>query len=1852
MKNINRKTLIIISVVILMVVGLFCRHPKADKVSDEAMFSDYITAYTSGIVSKTSAIKIRLTDQMVEKIKPAQNKVKDVFGFNPSIDGDAKWADNNTIEFVPKKHLDSDKEYNVEFYLNKLAEVPRELRTFNFSFQTIRQNIDLTIRQVVAQTSNDLKQQKIIGSIRTADYIETSQLQKVLSVSGANKHLKISWRSGVDGTEHHFEVDSIPRLDNKYNVVIKLEGSELNVPKTDVKEIEIPAYGHFAFTSSRIVHQPEQYLELQFSDPLKENQNLSGLINIKNTYNEKFVIEGNLIKVYPKSRLAGKYTVGIYPGIKNIEGFSLKKELETTILFEELKPAVRLACKGTILPSGDKGLIFPFEAVNLKAVDVTIIRIYESQVTQFLQVNNMSGSYQLRRVAKPVLFKTVDLSKSDIVDFGQWNRFTLDLNEMLKAEPGAIYRVTIGFRNQHSLYNCGEKESKDELTKIDEPTEIEDDQDVSGWDGIEDYYNDYYYYGSGYWENRDNPCHKAYYGKRRAVHQNIMSTNIGLIAKRGNDGSVTVVVNNILTTEPMSGVNVKLISYQNQTIDTKTTSAEGIVEFKKAKDAYFAVAEQGKQKGYLKMNDGGSLSLSHFDVSGVAVKKGIKGFIYGERGVWRPGDSVFVTFILQEDAEPLPDNHPIVFELKNPEYQIVKREVKKKNKLGFYSFNFKTKDEAPTGNWGLTVNVGGSSFYKKLKIETVKPNRLKIKFDFDKDYLVRNEQLNANMNVKWLHGANAGDLKARVEMVLNAVSTRFDKYKDYVFDDPTKKFYSEYNTFFKGKLDNQGNTTITGKMKGQKSAPGKLKATFITKVFEKSGDFSVDQFSVPYYPYESFVGLKLPKGDKARGMLMTDTTHNVEMVIVDAEGNRIKEKHLIEMEFYKLSWRWWWDKSANDLSSYSYNRYNQKIKKENIYSKNGIAKWNLKINYPDWGRYLVRAHDLSSGHSTAKIIYIDWPGWAGRQRKDFGGGASVLTFNTDKTKYTAGEKIKLNIPTSQGGRALVSVENGTKVIDNFWVETKDGETEFSFFSTLDMTPNVYINVTLLQPHSQTQNDLPIRLYGVVPVTVENQGTHLTPELDMPDELESESEIEISVSEKDDKEMTYTLAIVDEGLLDLTRFKTPKPWNSFYAKEALGVKSWDVYDDVIGAFGDKIESLLAIGGDAELEGKESKKAKRFKPMVKFLGPFHLSGGKHTHKIKLPKYIGSVRTMVVAGHNKCYGSTEKTTPVTKPLMLLGTLPRVLGPGEKVKLPVTIFAMDDKIDDVKIEIVPNELFTVEGDKEKNVAFEKTGEKMVEFDLIVKENIGIGKVKIKAKAGRFTADYEIELDVRNPNPMVTNVVSEVVQGGKSWQTDYIPVGIEGTNKAFIEVSSVPPMNLEKRLKFLIRYPHGCIEQTTSSVFPQLYLADLLELDYDKKKMIDENIKAGIDRISNFQIFNGGFGYWPGSSNVSEWGTNYAGHFLLEAKRKGYSVAYDVLRKWIKYQKQKASSWIDDGSHSQFTQAYRLYTLALADKAEKGAMNRLKEKSKLTTSTKWRLAAAYVIAGKKKIAEKMVENLTTTIPEYNELDYTFGSNIRDIAMILETLTLLDDNKQAFLILKQIAEKMASKRWYSTQTTAYSLIAIAGYLKKNAGADGLKYSYKPVSGEEVDITSKKSIAVNEISVGVESGSISVNNNGSGALYVRLVTEGKPAVGDQTDAAEGVKIDVKYKLMDGTLISPEKVSQGTDFMAEVSIKNTSTSIHYRQMALNQIFPSGWEILNPRMLNYGSVAKASTPNYQDFRDDRVYTYFHLNKGQTKTFKVLLNASYAGKYYLPSVSTEAMYDATINARKHGMWVEVVQQ
>lgn len=1844
----KRHVLPFISLLIFSLVTFGCKKKKFKSIDPE--FISYVSSYTSGLISSQSSIKIQLVKANNE-ITPG-DEAKNLFSFHPKIKGKATWLTHRIIEFTPNQPLKSGTIYEVNFNLSKLQKVPKAFENFSYNFQVIPQFVDVQLKSVTAE-DDQLTLQKITGTIETADVISEEQLSKIFSAQLSKKEYPVIITKSNVNNRYNFEIKHLPRSKKNNQLTVSWDGAPIHLNLSGSLNVEIPALGAFKVLQTRIYHQPEQYVSILFSDPLDPYQNLNGLVWFRGKKTPKFTIDNNEIKVFPNSKLKGKQKLIIHK-VKNKLQKKLPHKKLISLEFTDIKPGLELLGKGIILPN-NKGIKFPFKSVNLKAVNIKIVKIFEDNIAQFLQVNQLDGNREIQRVGRTVYQNTLTLKADKPIDYSKWNTFSIQLNSLIDPEPGAIYRIELSYGKRHSFYPCSTEVNSNtsKFTSNNDDTWDNEPAERSSWDYYENNNHSNYDYSQ-----RHNPCNDAYYSYHTTkVVRNVLASNMGVITKLGTNNTMTVAVTDLLTTQPIEDTQLEVLNYQQQKIASATTNSSGLAELKIPQKPFLLIASKEKQKAYLRLDNGSSLSTSKFDVSGAVNQKGIKGFIYGERGVWRPGDTLFLNFILQDKNRLLPKTHPVNYELINPQGQVVVSKTKTTAVGNIYNFTTPTLENYVTGNWTARIKVGGAIFSKRIKIETVKPNRLKVNLDFGvKKLSVKNKKIKGTLSSKWLHGAIAKNLKADIKVSMSQTQTTFPKFSDYIFDDPGHFYETENQEIFNGNLNHEGKASINTRINVNNSAPGMLNANFRIRVFEKGGDFSYDNFTIPYAPYTSFVGVKLPKGDQARGMLLTDVSHPVKIATLDPEGRPVNTK--VRIDVYKLQWKYWWEKNSNeDLSNYVGSTYKKPIHTSYTTSSNGLASSSFEIKYPDWGRYYVRVTNQSSGHATGKIVYIDWPGWAGRASKENPGGASMLVFNTDKPKYNVGEEVKVTLPTSENSKALISIESGSKVVETYWIETQKKTTQFSFKTTPEMAPNVYVNVTLIQPHQYEGNDLPIRLYGMVPISVENPKTHLSPVLEMPNELHPEEIVTLKVSETHKKPMAYTVAVVDEGLLNITRFKTPNAWHTFYAREALGVRTWDMYDYVMGASAGNISGLLQIGGDDYNKKNGAKKNNRFKPVVKFMGPFYLEASqKNTHRFKMPQYVGSVKTMVVASDTEAYGATSKATPVKQPLMVLSSLPRVLSPNEEVKVPVNVFTMDDALKNVAVSIKTKGVTKVIGSTKNFLKFNTAGEQITIFNLKTPNKIGASQIEITAVANGITAKHTIDIAVRLPNPPISHIQEKVLQPQEIWNSNYQLNGIQGTQSAYLELSSIPAINLEERLNYLVKYPHGCAEQTTSSGFPQLFLADITNLTASYQQEINQNIKATINRLLQFQHSNGGFVYWPSHLKTHDWATSYVGHFLLEAKFKGYDIPVNVLSKWTSFQKKQANSWSASTQNSRhdLLQAYRLYTLALANQAALGAMNRLKEKEDLSLQATWRLAAAYAVLGQKEIANEIIFGKSLEIPAYKEMGHSFGSDIRDKAMILETLTLLDQKEKAANLLTVLANALSSKQWMSTQTTAYTLTAISKFISGNTSIaqKQISYSYQLNHEKEKTVAGKKSAIIKEIlPIKKSENQIQLKNNSDGVLFVKLVTKEVASTKASNDENNNLEMKVVYYDLNNNIITPEALTQGSDFKIEVTLKNNSFKGDYKQLALTQLFPSGWEIQNIRTDKTGNKHLKSTADYMDIRDDRIYYYFDLKQGEQKTFVSLLNAAYLGKFYLPSVYCEAMYDQTINAKKSGKWVSVIK-
>jgi uncharacterized protein YfaS (alpha-2-macroglobulin family) len=1846
MKTLTRTILLAASILLIAILPGCSKFGRSKGQSTE--FATFIKAYTSGIISDKATIKVELTSDAPDVTAGADVK-SGVLTFSPYIKGTARWLTPKVIEFIPENGaLKSGQAYKANLRLDKIRKLSsRKYRKFSFSFMVaIKEAVMSLDNMTVTAASPDVA--SVEGSISLTEELPLDKVKEMIEFSYPDNSAELNVTVANDPTHFHFEILNLKRGKDDRTLKLNMKPADTGFVTDSKYEVSIPASGIFKVMAAERVDVSEHYIDVFFSEALAGASDYTGLIALDNAKGYTLQIENNHVRVFFEGAEDSSVILYISRNLKSNAGVQLNKAYSKDFAPTQEKPAVELSINGSILPNS-KELLLPFKAVNLNAVDISVIQIYEDNVLNFLQDNDLEGSNSLRRYGRLIYKRCLRLDSDPSKNLHKWQDFSVDLSRLFKQEAGAIYRIRLSFKKEYSLYGKIDdfKSGMPQNNMVDISTVSLTEEDDAEWDKpYPYYYEDFFDWNEYNWKDQDNPEKPSYYMvESRFPAINLLSSNLGIIAEYSGGDRIWVSVSDILTAKPVFNSELYVYSYQLNEIGNAKTGTDGMAEIKLSAKPFVVVAKRSGATSYLKVTEGTERSTSRFDVGGKTLEKGLKAFIYGERGVWRPGDTLHISMILQDKDNNIPDSHPVVMELYNPQGQFYNKIVNSEGVNGFYIFDIPTRQEDPTGLWNAYFKVGGATFHKSLRIESIKPNRLKIATKIgDGKTIDGGQKVPISIDASWLTGPAAAGLDAKVTMTLRSVGTSFEGFSDYTFTNPYSNFTRSEHELISKPLDREGHLVATVEMPAAQDAPRMLSANILTTVEEPGGNTSFSSSTMNFSPYSSYVGMKFPKSKSH--YLETDKDYSIGVAVVDRNGNRISGEN-IEYSVYKMKWSWWWESREEEFDSYVNGSNAKPVASGTITSSaNGDVSIPFRIDYPDWGRYLVVAKDEASGHVSGDYLYVDWPESRGRSSKTDPTALTMLTFSTDKEKYDVGETALVYIPGASAGQTLVSIENSTTVLAREWVKNSSDGVTYKIDVKPEMAPNCYVHLTMVQPHERGDNDLPIRLYGVKPIFVNNPASHLEPVITMPDVLRPEEEFTMKVSEKNHKAMTYTIAIVDEGLLDLTSFKTPDPWNAMYEKEALGVKTWDLYDDVIGAYSGRFSPMFSIGGDESLLAG-SRKDNRFNPVVKFLGPFTLQSGTATHKIRLPMYVGSVRVMIIAGKDGAYGNAEKTVPVKSPLMVVSTLPRTLSTGEKVILPVNVFALENDVKDVTVSIKAEGPVKIEGNSQSNIKFSSTGDQLARFQLAT-TGIGEAKINVSASGNGHKASETITINVGNPNPATISSTTIALDGGAGSTMSFTPFKPSEDEWAVLELSSMPNLDYKGIYSFFKHYEYDCTEQLASKGISLLGIRE--HLDEQSRLDSDETIKDVILKLYSRQLADGGFAYWPGYSESDGWVSSMAGIFLTEASQNGFAVSKGVLASWARYLKKAVQNYRAENmnDYSDLSQAYRLYALALTGQPESGAMNRLKEKEKLSNTAAWMLSAAYSLSGKKNIAQEIIRRIQNETESRSGYDWTYGSGIRNKAISVEALALADDIQEAYEVAQEVSKGMSG--YYSTQEAAFAAHAMAQLARRaNAGNLSVEIAQGNGSPETVGGTS----GYYEKELDAQSGTVRLKNLSESKTFATLVTSTYPADNEKVQAkSSGLSISVRYVSEDGKILEPAEILQGTEFISVVTVTNVSGNTDCYNVALSEKIPSGWEIFNDRLMGNSPSEESVSWSYRDIRDDRVNWFFNIGKGATKTFKIKLQAAYEGEFNLPAIKCEAMYDRNFSANTASGTAKVIRK
>lgn len=1797
-----------------------CTQQSSERTVITEQAAQLVSQVTAGVVSADDVIRVRFNEPVVSPDRIGKLIQDGILLFKPAIRGQASWADVQTLVFTPDEPLSVREQYLATLNLQAIfaPDSERLLDPLQFSFRVAGQEVASIDAGFVLKDQDSPEYLYYTGLIRFSQPVTREQLDKSLSLTLDGRSLKVEIMASTDGRVYNFKSDIIKRQSHQQDLMLRIKRKPLNLPQNYERRVALPALDKLRVVSSEVQSGPR--IRLEFSDRLDSRQNIEGLVQVDDLDELRLQRDGKVVLLDADFKAGEEYRVVIHPGIKSVWGTRLEQRDYRLVKTPDHKPQIEFSSDGVFLPSANQRKL-RFKTMNVGKVQLEIKRVYESNIGQFLQTEKLNSAKDRRdnfdysyvnRVGVVVAEQELVIGK----DKNVWLQHELDLNQLIKPGDTGLYLINLSFK-------------KDDMLLADKSSSQS-----------EDYYGDDYY---------SNPYRSGYARRFGQVYKPLVVSDIGLTHIAGRSRQI-VYASHVADAAPMAGVRVRLLSFQNQVLASKLTDQQGRAEFDRVEgDVFYVDATRDGQRSLVKPSEM-SWNTSSFDTVGQKLNKdGIRAFIYTDRGVYRPGDVIHLGLIARNREGSFPQDHPVTLKLYNPRGQLVHKQTNSNARDGFYTFELSSKPDDPTGNWRADLVVGSTTFNHTIKIETVVPFRLKVRLEPQQKALAPGDsELNFKLVSSYLFGTPAAGLDAEVDVELFSKAKSFDGYPGFSFVDESKEFKRIEQDLFKGQLDSAGVRELNWQLPNLSAAPSAIEAVIKARVLEKGGRPNLNMIKIPIDPYTHYVGLQQP--DLEWGYAAIGSAMKLPLVVVGADG-KAEAGRPLTWRIYRNNSYWWWEfENEHDYRvRYKKHRTTELLASGELQS--GRVPVLLEYTPEKRGKYLVEVED-QAGH---KAAYFFWASAWGDSPA--GRDANVIALKTDRDQYAPGDVAKLTFPAPGDARVLVNLEREGKILHSMWYRPS-GDAEMSVSLPLDksMVPNAYATVSIVQPHAQTANDRPLRMYGIVPIFVSDSSSRQDVQISCADELQPNESFRVEVQAEPNTQ--FTIAVVDEGLLDLTGFKTPDPWNHFFARRGYDLKISDLYDYVIGANKGDLLHSFSIGGGLAAYRKgqlEEGRRKRFKSVALFKGPITTDEkGLAQAEFVMPDYVGAVRIMAVAAKGDSYGRAEKSVPVKTDLMVQPTLPRLLGPTDRFKLPVTVFAMRDGLGMVDVELSVDGPLKIVGPDNLQLKLDRAGEQEVMFELQAAAAVGQAAVTLKARSSGAMHQSRTDINVRAAAPRSYTTHKELVKPGADLEMMIPADGIEGTNRARLIVANRPNLNIDSRLRWLIRYPYGCIEQTVSSVFPQLYLADILATP-EQRPEIDRNINAAIARLRKFQLASGGFAYWPGGRHESAWGSSYAGHFLIEAKALGYHVPEDMLSGWARYTRGQARLTRDNLT----TRLYRVYLLALYGEPHMSAMNLLKEGSlaEMSDTEKWMLAGAYHLAGSERTAQQILRKTGVSVREYLEFSNTYGSTRRDQAIILEMMVLTDRLGQAGRLADDIGAALSSQSWYSTQSTAYMLLALGKYLKSVDGPLGLEISgrvYLP-DGSIREFRSGNEPLVLQLEQGFGSALRIEADSASGKVFAALEWDGVPLMSSEEELSRNLDLKVRWLNEDGVEIDPAELAQGAVFWGHFRVSKQEYSENIEELALVQILPAGWEIENVRLNDeslpsWMSNMELGHEEYLDIRDDRIMWFFDMPGYRTNyDFMVKLNAVTVGDFTRPQALLEAMYDDRYKAIRKGGAVKV---
>lgn len=1490
-----------------------------------------------------------------------------------------------------------------------------------------------------------------------------------------------------------------------------------------------------------------------------------------------------------------RYRVTFRAGLPAASGEVLMKPVEVTQYVRDRTPMARFPGRAYVLPAAGPAAV-PVESVNAPELDLALYRVSD---------RNLVRAMRSDLFAQPVPYWREDTLTSELAEL-VWSGGAAVETALNRAVTTRIPLAEMaGVTLEPGVY----------VLRAEVP-------------------------GSDPW---DSP----------AAHQWFVVSDLGVTTMAGVDG-LHVVVRSLGSAGPVAGAEVSLVSRSNRVLGTTQTDADGYARFAPglargadgAAPALLTVALGDEDMAFLSLNEP-EFDLSDRGVEGREPSGPVDLFVTTDRGAYRAGETVHVTALARDPAMRAIAGLPLTARLTRPDGVEYSRNLSAPAGAGGHTFALPIAGSAPRGVWRLDLlsDVTAPALTTRtFLVEDFLPERIDFDLSLPDAPLRLGDMPDLSIAARYLFGAPAGDLAIEGEVVLRARTTLPD-FPGFVFGRHDARFDPEFASLPWGlRTGEDGRATLTAELPDIEDPARPLEAEFVVRLAEGSGRPVERRLARMLAPSGVVVGI---------GPLFDDATvpegaeANFRLIAVDASGAPIRTR--VKWTVNRVETRYQWYRSGG--GDWMWEPMTTRTRIDSGEMLLGGAEMPASVGARvDWGRHELLVETIEGPYAASSFGFS--AGWyaaaTARETPD------MLEAALDRADYLPGDTATLRIVPRAAGVALVSVLSN-RLIDMRMVEVTAGENLIELPVTDDWGAGAYVTASVLRPLDGARADdrLPNRALGLAHAGVDPGARRLSAAFEGPAEVNPRGPLDVALRVKGGvpgETIHATVAAVDVGILNLTRFAAPDPAGHYFGQRKLGVGLRDIYgrliDSTQGAMG-----TIRSGGDAARLGRFDAPPPTEELVAYFSGAIEVGpDGVARTRFDLPAFNGTVRLMAVVWSETSVGQAAQDVLVRDPVVVSASLPRFMAPGDESRLLLEITHAKGPGGRVGLDVAAGAGVTL-GAVPSGFDLAEGGRAVFAVPVrAVAPGLAEITVSLAAPDGQTLA-RTLRVPVQVNDPEMSRTSRFDLAAGQSFTFDAnVFAGLRaGTGTATLAVGPMARLDTAGLLRMLDRYPYGCAEQVAAAAMPLLYLgavAEAMGLGHadDLRARVDD---AVVDVLAR-QSAGGGFGLWfPSSGDL--WLDAFITDFLSRARARGHHVPETAFRMALDNLRNNIN-FAPDFDSGGAPWAYALMVLAREGAAAVGDLRYyadVKPHAFDTPLAAGQLAAALALYGDQTRADAMFARAGRMMAGLGAEDRVwradYGTNLRDAAGLL---TLALESGSTAVDLAALETRIAQRRAgpLSTQEATWALLA-AHALIDRPGADGFTVDGAPVTGPLVRMLDAQTAGDR---------AIAIRNGSNRAQTVTLTTFGVP---EQPEPAggNGYRIERSYFTLEGDAVDPARVAVGTRLVTVLDIFPFEDE-NARLMVADPL-PAGFEIENPNLLRGGDIGALDFLGLHDwvehaeFRQDRFLAAVNWSGTQTLRLGYMVRATTPGSYHHPAASVEDMYRPDYRAQSAAGRVSVVE-